>query len=48
MITWDDFEKIDVRTGTITEVNDFPKAIKPAYILTIDFGALGFKKSSAN
>lgn len=47
MITWEDFEKIDIRTGTIMEVSDFPKARKPAYILTIDFGDLGFKKSSA-
>ena len=47
MITWDDFEKIDIRTGTITEVMDFPKAKKPAYQLTIDFGPLGTKRSSA-
>ena len=48
MITWDDFEKIDMRTGTIIEVDDFPKARKPAYKLTIDFGeALGLKRSSA-
>lgn len=47
MITWEDFEKVDIRTGTITEVNDFPKARKPAYQLTIDFGELGIKKSSA-
>ncbi len=47
MITWDDFEKIDIRTGTILEVNDFPKAKKPAYQLTIDFGPLGIKQSSA-
>ena len=46
-ITFDDFEKIDIRAGTITEVNDFPKAKKPAYQLTIDFGELGIKKSSA-
>jgi len=47
-ISWDDFEKIDIRTGTIIEVNDFPKARKPAYQLTIDFGAeLGIKRSSA-
>jgi tRNA-binding protein len=47
-ISWDDFEKIDIRTGTIIAVNDFPKARKPAYQLTIDFGAeLGTKKSSA-
>jgi tRNA-binding protein len=47
MITWEDFEKIDIRTGTIIEVNDFPKARKPSYQLTIDFGQLGIKKSSA-
>mgnify|MGYP003578900810 FL=1 len=46
-ITWDDFEKIDIRAGTITEVTDFPKAKKPAYQITIDFGELGIKKSSA-
>src|SRR5258705_7950002 len=48
MITWDDFEKIDMRTGTIIEVLDFSKARKPAYKLTIDFGEeIGLKKSSA-
>ena len=47
MITWEDFEKIDIRTGTILEVNDFPGAKKPAYQITIDFGELGIKKSSA-
>jgi tRNA-binding protein len=47
-ITWADFEKIDIRVGTITEAKEFPKAKKPAYQLTIDFGAeLGIKKSSA-
>ena len=47
-ITWDDFEKIDMRTGTIIEVMDFPKARKPAYKLTIDFGEeIGLKRSSA-
>ncbi len=47
-ISWDDFEKIDIRTGTIVEVNDFPKARKPAYKLSIDFGSeLGVKRSSA-
>jgi tRNA-binding protein len=47
-ITWEDFEKIDIRTGTIVEVNDFPRARKPAYQLTIDFGTvIGFKQSSA-
>jgi tRNA-binding protein len=47
MITWDDFEKIDIRSGTILSVTDFPKAKKPAYQLTIDFGEIGIKKSSA-
>lgn len=46
-ISWNDFEKIDIRVGTITAVNDFPKARKPAYQLTIDFGELGTKRSSA-
>ena len=47
MISWDEFEKIDVRCGTVLEVNDFPGARKPAYQLTIDFGQLGIKRSSA-
>jgi len=47
MINWDDFEKVDIRSGTITEVTDFPKAKKPAYQLSIDFGVLGVKQSSA-
>jgi tRNA-binding protein len=47
MISWDDFEKIDIRAGTIIEANDFPAARKPAYQLSIDFGELGIKKSSA-
>ena len=46
-ISWDDFEKIDIRTGTIIEVNDFPNARKPAFQLRIDFGTLGIKNSSA-
>ena len=46
-ISWDDFAKIDIRVGTITEVNDFPKAKNPAYQIAIDFGELGIKKSSA-
>ncbi len=46
-ITWDDFEKIDIRAGTITEVREFPKAKKPSYQLIIDFGELGLKQSSA-
>ena len=47
MISWEDFEKVDIRTGTILEVNDFTGARKPAYQLRIDFGELGIKKSSA-
>ncbi len=47
MITWEDFEKIDIRTGTVLEVNDFPGARKPAYQLLIDFGESGIKRSSA-
>jgi len=46
-ITWNDFEKIDIRVGTVVEVNDFPQARKPAYKLSIDFGELGIKRSSA-
>ena len=46
-ITFDDFTKVDIRIGTIIEVNDFPEAHNPAYQLTIDFGDLGIKKSSA-
>ena len=47
MISWNDFEKIEIRVGTILEVNDFPKAKKPAYQLKIDFGEYGIKRSSA-
>jgi len=47
MISWEDFEKIDIRVGTILEVNAFEKARKPSYQLKIDFGSLGIKKSSA-
>jgi tRNA-binding protein len=46
-INWDDFEKIDIRTGTIVSVLPFPKAKKPAYQLTIDFGPIGTRHSSA-
>lgn len=46
-ITFEDFAKVDVRVGTIIEVHDFPEARNPAYKLTIDFGSLGIKKSSA-
>ena len=46
-ISWNDFEKIDIRVGTIIEVNEFPGARKPAYKLSVDFGELGIKRSSA-
>lgn len=46
-ITWKDFEKIDIRVGTIAEVTDFPKAKKPSYQIKIDFGMAGVKNSSA-
>ena len=47
-ITWNDFEKIAIRVGTITEAKEFPRARKPAYQLRVDFGAdIGIKQSSA-
>jgi len=46
-ITWNDFEKVELRAGTIIEVEDFPQARKPAFKLKIDFGELGVKRSSA-
>ncbi|MFQ4147035.1 tRNA-binding protein [Chlorogloeopsis sp. ULAP02] len=46
-ITYDDFEKVEIRVGKVIKVEDFPKARKPAYKLWIDFGNLGVKKSSA-
>lgn len=47
-LTWDDFQKVELRVGTIVEVEQFPKAKRPAWILHIDFGEpLGIKKSSA-
>ena len=47
MIAYDDFAKVDIRVGRIVQVDDFPKARKPAYQLRIDFGELGLKSSSA-
>ena len=46
-ISFEDFQKVDIRIGTILEVMGFPKARIPAYQLKIDFGDLGIKKSSA-
>ena len=47
-ITWQDFEKVDIRVGTIIEVEDFPEARNPAFILHVNFGVeIGLKKSSS-
>ncbi|MCX6214680.1 tRNA-binding protein [Spirosoma sp.] len=46
-ISWADFEKVEIRTGTVLSVDTFPQARKPAYKLTIDFGELGTKRTSA-
>ena len=47
-LTWAEFERVEMRVGTILEVNDFPEARKPAFQLTIDFGtAIGLRKTSA-
>jgi tRNA-binding protein len=47
-INWSDFEKVDLRVGTVVEIRDFPEARKPAYQLLIDFGKeIGLRKSSA-
>ena len=48
MITWDQFEAVDMRAGTIVAVEEFPEARKPAYKITVDFGPeIGIRKTSA-
>lgn len=47
-IAWEDFQKIDMRVGTVVDVQDFPEARRPAYKVKVDFGPeIGIKKSSA-
>lgn len=47
MISWADFEKVEMRVGTVIAADDFHEARNPAYKLTVDFGSFGVKKSSA-
>lgn len=47
VISWDDFQKVDMRVGVITEAREFSQARRPALQLWIDFGPLGIKRSSA-
>lgn len=47
MISWADFEKVDMRVGVVVDAQEFPEARRPAYKLRIDFGPLGVKRSSA-
>lgn len=47
MVTFEEFLKIDIRVGRIIDIQDFPEAKKPAFKITVDFGPLGVKKTSA-
>lgn len=47
LINWDDFLKVDIRVGTIIKAEKFTKAKNPSYIIHVDFGELGIKKSAA-
>lgn len=47
MLTWEEFEKVDMRIGTILTAEDFPEARNPSYKMTIDFWEIGIKKTSA-
>jgi tRNA-binding protein len=46
-ISWSDFERVELRIGTVIAVEEFPEARKPAWKLTVDFGELGIRRSSA-
>ena len=45
IINWDDFEKIDMRVGTIIKAEEFKIAINPSYLIHVDFGEIGIKKN---
>ena len=47
IISWDDFEKIDMRVGTVIKAVEFKKAVNPSYIIHVDFGEIGIKKTYA-
>jgi tRNA-binding protein len=46
-LSWAEFERVDMRVGVVVDAQDFPEARRPAYRLSIDFGSLGVKRSSA-